>query len=193
MQITFNNLTKADGSALINQDGTIIQATVFGPVDIPQSKANTEEAIVEILFHPKVNIPSTSPAFDKIREIEYTLKSIFKSVILTKLHPRTSVTILLQEIHDSGLLLIATINAACCALLDAGIPMKCPIAAVRIDATDPDRIFDLVFDADSNIISLLTKGYIDERSMDTALIDAMAVSKKHFEYLREKVSQRFTG
>lgn len=194
-QVTFNNLTKADGSALVNHEETIVQASVFGPSDIAQSKAIPDEALIDILFHPKINIPSASPAFDKIREIENILRNIFREVILVRYHPKTYINVMIQEIHDSGCLLIATINATCCALLDAAIPMRCPVTAVRIKQqqteSGPQRVFDFVFDGQLNIISLMTKGKIDELSLDLALREAMKVGKQQLDRLREKVCQRF--
>lgn len=65
--IAFNNLSKADGSALIDQDDTLVQASVFGPVDIAQSKMNYEEAVVEIFFKPKVSVPNNHPSMDQVR------------------------------------------------------------------------------------------------------------------------------
>uniref|UniRef100_A0A6G1SP78 Exosome complex component RRP46 n=1 Tax=Aceria tosichella TaxID=561515 RepID=A0A6G1SP78_9ACAR len=192
-RITFNNLTKADGSALIDQDDTIVQATVFGPVDIAQSKINYEEAVVEILFKPKINIPSTSPAFDSVREIEDMLKQIFKEVILVRLHPRTSISILVQEIYNNGSLLSAAINAVCCALIDAGLPLKCPVAGVSVRCEDiANCTFDFVFDNNLDLITIITRGSTTEESIKKAIKLGQDEAKKNFDSIRERVRQRFT-
>lgn len=191
--ISFNNLTKADGSALIDQDGTIVQATVFGPVDISQSKINYEEAVVEILFKPKVNIAPSSPAFDYIREIENLIRSVYKEIIITRLHPRTSISILIQEIYNGGSLLSATINAVCCALIDAGLPMKCPVSGVSIKLNDEDQCkFDFVFDNKLNLITILTRGCINEDDLQKAVELGKQAATRHFEEIRKKVRERFT-
>lgn len=188
--VTFNNLSKADGSALIDQNNTIVQATVFGPVDLAQSKINYEEAIVQILYKPKVSIPSSSPAFDYVRGVEELLKSVFQEVILTRLHPRTSISILVQEIYNGGSLMSATINAVCCALLDAGVPLKCPVVGVsrQIDNCK----FDFVFDKELDLITVLTRGRIDEESLNEAMEKGREEAKESFRIIREKIKERFT-
>lgn len=191
IDITFNNLTKADGSAIIDQDDTIVQATVFGPVDIVQSRINYEEAVVEILYKPKINIHSSSPAFDQIRELENVLKLVFKEVILTRLHPRTCISILVQEIHDRGSLLSCTINGVCCALIDAGVPMKCPVAGVSIKMEESCKI-DFVFDANLDLITVLTRGCIEEKDLKKAIELGKEEAKITFNTMREKVKKRFT-
>lgn len=189
--ITFNNLSKADGSALIDHKNTIVQATVFGPADVSQSKINYEEAIIEILYKPKVSIPTYSPAFDHIREIENLLKCIFKEIILTRLHPRTSISILVQEIYDGGSMLSSTINAVCCALIDAGIPMRCPISSVSMVTEESCRC-DFVFDTNLDLITVLTKGKISEKNLEKAIADGKEKAQENFDIIREKVSERFT-
>lgn len=191
--ITFNNLSKADGSALVDQDNTIVQATVFGPVDVALSKINYEEAIVEILYKPKISIPITSPAFGYVREIENLLKCVFKEVILVRLHPRTSISIMVQEIHNSGDLFSSTINAACCALIDAGVPMKCPVAGVSLKLDEaPGCKFDFVFDDKLNLITIITRGFVDEDNLKKAMAMGREEATKSFDTIREKVRQRFT-
>ena len=190
--VTFNNLIKPDGSALVDQNDTIVQAIVFGPVDISQSKINYEEAVVEILFKPKVSIPSNVPAFDYIREMENLLKCIFKEVILTRLHPRTSISIMVQELYNSGSLLSTTVNAVCCALIDSGLPIKCPVAGVSIKLDDVSNCkYDLVFDNKMNIITLLTHGCSSERDINRAIDEGKKEAEKIFGTIRERVRQRF--
>lgn len=183
--VTFNNLSKADGSALIEHHNSIVQATVFGPVDVPLSKINYEEAVVEILYKPRVSIPSTSPAFDYVREIENLLQSIFKEVILTRLHPRTMISILVQEIYAGDSLVSATINAVCCALLDSGVPMKSPVAAVTIDGSH------FVFDSNFNLVTILTKSLIDDTTLKNTIETARQEAEDHFS-IRKQVRARFT-
>lgn len=196
LEISFNNLSKADGSALIDQDNTIIQATVFGPVDVAQSKINYEEAIVEISYKPKVSIPVTSPLFEQIRELENLLRRVFKEVILTRLFPRTSIIILVQEIYNQGSLFSACINAVSCALIDAGVPMKCPVVGVTIADEKESRVlcrYDFVFDKDLDIITIMTRGVIQDEALKKAVVEGKQEAKKTLEVVRVKVQQRFTG
>lgn len=189
-QITFNNLSRADGSALIDQENTIIQATVFGPVRVSQAKINTEEAVLDILYKPKVSIPSILPEFGYVREVENLLKLVFKEVILTKLHPSTGISILVQEIHNAGSLLSATINAVCCALIDAGVPMSCMVAAVTIDLENCR--YDFVFNNNLNMVTLLTKGHLNEANLAKAIALGQDKAKTILDRFRDEVRRRFT-
>lgn len=210
--VTFNNLSKADGSALVEMDDTIVQATVFGPVDIAQSRINYEEAVVEILYKPKVSCPSTSPAFDQVREIENLLKHIYKEVIMTRLHPRTSISIYVQEIYGGDALLSTCINAVCLGLIDAGVPMKFPVAAVTIHlkdeveqngsqvseeqqetTTSQSSRFDFVFTQQYELVTLLTRGKcINEDKLQNALTLGKDKAKETFDVFRQRVKNRFT-
>lgn len=201
--IAFNNLSKADGSALIDQDDTLVQASVFGPVDIAQSKMNYEEAVVEIVFKPKVSVPSNHPSMDQVREIENLLRAIFKEVILTRLHPRTCISILVQEIYNGGSLLSSTINAVCCALIDAGISMKSPVSGVTVSSSrnrdktyrgeSGETRFDLVFNNKLEIVSVIARGLIDQACLNKAIEDGKLEAEKNFDIMRRKVKERFTS
>lgn len=190
IEIAFSNLSKPDGSALIDQNNTIVQATVFGPVDIAQSKINYEEAVVEILFKPKISIPSNSPAFEFVRQVENLLKCIFQEAILTRLHPRTSISIMIQEIHDAGSLLSTAVNAACCALIDAGVAMKCPVVGAQVTNPEGGK-FNFVFDKDMDLISIITSGTVDEDSLTKAISDGRDEALTYIEAIRTKVKNRF--
>lgn len=191
--ITFNNLTKADGSALIEQNNTIIQASVFGPVDVAQSKINYEEAVVDILYKPKVSIPSTSPAFDQVREVENLLRCIFKEIILTRLHPRTCISILVQEISNDGSSSVScAINAVCCALIDAGVPLRSPVAGVQVELDGCKCKFDFVFDKGLEMVSILTRGCVSEDDLKKAIDKGKEQAERDFDCIRTKVRERFT-
>lgn len=192
--ITFNNLTRADGSALIEQDNNIIQASVFGPVDIAQSKMNYEEAVVDILFKPIVSIPPTSPAFDYVREVEDLLRCIFKEVILTRIHPRTSISILVQEISNGGSSQVSCIiNAVCWALIDAGVPLRSPVAGVHVELEDCKTCkFDFVYDKNLQMVTILTRGCVSEDNLKKAIEIGKEHAKQDFDNIRAKVRERFT-
>lgn len=141
-----------------------------------------------------MSIPSTSPAFDQVREIENLLKCIFKEIILTRLHPRTCISILVQEITSGkASQLSCTINAVCCALIDAGVPLKSPVAGVQVELEDCESCkFDFVFDKDLRMVTILTRGCVDEENLNKAIEIGQERAKQNFESIREKVKERFT-
>jgi len=86
------------------------------------------------------------------KELEFTIRSISDGLILTQLHPRTAINIIIQEIQNNGSVirklfflfqnftnkykplfkyLANALNCTCLALLDANIPLKCSFAAVN--------------------------------------------------------------
>lgn len=211
LEIVFNNLTKPDGSALVEQNNTMVQAAVFGPIEASQARVNHEEAVIEINYKPKVSIPSSNPEFEAIREIEFNLKSIFRHVILTRMHPRTIISIIVHEIFNSGSLLTVAINAICCALLDAGLPLRTPVAALTIvtQTTEkdgqpeliiqPNRLeednyeskFVLVYDSQSNLISVKTRGKLALETLKKCVELGKDESKAILDTYRSKISDRF--
>ncbi|KAG6926286.1 exosome component 5, partial [Chelydra serpentina] len=73
--------------------------------------------------------------FEKNRE--QLIRKTCEAVLLGALHPRTSITIVLQVVSDAGSLLACCLNAACMGLMDAGLPMKSLFCGVTcaLDAT----------------------------------------------------------
>jgi exosome complex component RRP46 len=81
----------------------------------------------------------------KETEFEFYLRNTLESVVLAALHPRTSISVIVQVLSEDGSLLSTAINATCLALLDAGISLKSLIGsvtcAISADGTlllDPD-------------------------------------------------------
>lgn len=131
-------LSRPDGSATFSQGDTSVMAAVYGPAEVMQRKEILDKATVEVVLKNKIGLPGV-----KEKSQERMLRNSVATVILTALHPRTSITTVLQVIQDSGSLLSCCINAACLALLDAGIPMKYLMASVMcIIDKDGELILD---------------------------------------------------
>lgn len=110
-------------------------------MQISAQKENVEQAHVEVHYQSKSGATSC-----KDRDYESFIKSICDEVIITRLHPRTSILVSVLEQHDDGCLLACAVNATISALIDAGIPMQCLAAAatcsIDIDGqitVDPNR------------------------------------------------------
>lgn len=131
-RVTFGNLSRPDGSALILQNQTIVQTASYGPVDIAQSKINYEESVIEVLYKRKISISMSNPLQAELREYENFIKTTFQYVLLTRLHPRTLISIIVQEIYDGGSIVTTAITGTCCALIDCGLPMRCIAAGVTV-------------------------------------------------------------
>jgi len=125
-------LQRADGSCLYSFGGTVVLASVNGPGDLRQTRQLSERASVEANFHTKVGGSMTSSVNDSAtnRSVSRHLRTVCESCLITKLFPRSSIVITVQEMHDNGGLAAAAINATCLAILDAGLPMRTVFAAV---------------------------------------------------------------
>ncbi|XP_030855620.1 exosome complex component RRP46 [Strongylocentrotus purpuratus] len=117
-------ISKPDGSAVFTQGDTSVMAAVYGPGDVKPNKALMDKATVTVTYKPKIGISGV-----REKALERMIRNTCETVLLTTLFPRSSVDIIVQEIQDAGALLACSINAACLAMINAGIPMKCTVAA----------------------------------------------------------------
>ncbi|MCO5591046.1 hypothetical protein L7F22_045022 [Adiantum nelumboides] len=129
-------LHRADGSARWSQENTIILAAVYGPKAISGRKENSERAIVEVIWKPKTGMAGSIE-----REAEFVLKRTLEHIILTAMHPNTAISVIIQVVNDDGGALACALNAACAALVDAGVPLSGLIAAVSCAVDDKGIIF----------------------------------------------------
>ncbi|KAM7314851.1 exosome complex component RRP46 isoform X1 [Ixodes scapularis] len=120
LAVKFDNISRPDGSALLAHGETVIQAGVYGPIEVRQARELAEKATVEVFYRSKTGHQNCSD-----RLVEKVVRSTLETVMLVALHPRTCISISLQELHNDGSLLACCINAACLAAVDAAIVMKC--------------------------------------------------------------------
>uniref|UniRef100_H3BFT4 Exosome component 5 n=1 Tax=Latimeria chalumnae TaxID=7897 RepID=H3BFT4_LATCH len=145
-----NLLSRPDGSA------TFVQVTMAAATST-YSKMQTKPSKKPFL-NVKLLLSGSNfllPISEKIKE--QMIRKTCEAVILTALHPRTSVTVILQIVHDAGALLSCCLNAACMALMDAGLPMKSLFCGVScgIDL-DKNILLDPVAKQEKECRSLLT-------------------------------------
>ncbi|KAH7445218.1 hypothetical protein KP509_02G113000 [Ceratopteris richardii] len=129
-------LHRADGSARWSQDNTIVIAAVYGPKAISGRRENPARAVLEVIWKPKMGMAGPSE-----REAEFILKRTLEYIVLTAMHPNTAISVIIQVVSDDGGALSCAMNAACSALVDAGIPLKGLIAVTC--AVDKDGVIYL--------------------------------------------------
>ena len=127
MFCSLGEITRGDGSVILCQGDTTVACAVYGPGEVRVTKELIDQAVVEVVFKPRMGMPGVA---DKARE--GMIQSTCTAAILTLLHPRTSISINLQEMQDDGCLVSSCINASCLALIDASVSMKFLLAAVTI-------------------------------------------------------------
>ncbi|ESR63923.1 hypothetical protein CICLE_v10009310mg [Citrus x clementina] len=112
-------LHRAHGSASWSQGDTKVLAAVYGPKAGTKKNENPEKASIEVIWKPR-----TGQIGKPEKEYEIILKRTLQSICILTINPNTTTSVIIQVVHDDGALLPCAINAACAALVDAGIPMK---------------------------------------------------------------------
>ncbi|KAI9139633.1 ribosomal protein S5 domain 2-type protein [Paraphysoderma sedebokerense] len=120
-------LNRADGSSRFNLDKTSVICSVYGPTEVKLKNEQLDRATIEVNVKPSVGLSTTQE-----RHLENTLRMSLEDVILSVLHPRTSIQITFQIMWDDGSVLAACMNAAMLALIDAGVPLKATFGAISI-------------------------------------------------------------
>uniref|UniRef100_A0A8J8Y0J7 Exosome complex component RRP46 n=1 Tax=Callithrix jacchus TaxID=9483 RepID=A0A8J8Y0J7_CALJA len=201
-----NLLSRPDGSASFLQGDTSVLAGVYGPAEVKVSKEIFNKATLEVILRPKIGLPGVA---EKSRE--RLIRNTCEAVVLGTLHPRTSITVVLQVVSDAGSgaqLLACCLNAACMALVDAGVPMRalfCGVTcALDSDGTlvlDPTSKREkearavLTFALDNVERKLLmssTKGLFSDAELQQCLAAAQAASQHVFRFYRESLQRRYS-
>ncbi len=111
---------------------TTVLCVVVGPLDCTRrSDENPDRALLEVNVRTSPFAPSsgdrrsTNPTTDR-RIIEQTslIQNALEASLMLHLFPKTRIVLDIMVLADDGGRLCASINAATCALVDAGIPMK---------------------------------------------------------------------
>ncbi|CAL5192363.1 unnamed protein product [Lathyrus oleraceus] len=128
-------LHRAHGSATWAQGETKLLAAVYGPKAGAKKNENPEKASIEVIWKP-----STGHVGQAEREYEMILKKTLESICIRTIYPNTTTSVIVQVVHDDGALLPCAINAACAALVDAGIPLRHLAVAICCCVTDNNSI-----------------------------------------------------
>ncbi|CAN1148945.1 Exosome complex exonuclease RRP46 homolog [Linum perenne] len=140
-------LHRAHGSASWSQGETKVLAAVYGPKAGTKKNEDPEKACIEVIWKPK-----TGQIGKEGKECEMIMKKTLQSICLLTINPNTTTSIIVQVVNDDGALLPCAINAACAALVDAGIPMKhlavaicCCVAEGGSVVLDPTKLSSILF------------------------------------------------
>ena len=120
-------LNRADGSARFSHADSCVLASVLGPAGVQKRQEIVNRAAVEVVFKPVSGGPG---ALEK--DMEAVIRQIVDAAVMTHLHPRTLIRVVIQELNGDGSLLAVAINAVCVALIDAGIPMRHAFVAANV-------------------------------------------------------------
>ncbi|XP_077397645.1 exosome complex component RRP46 isoform X2 [Festucalex cinctus] len=172
-----NLLSRPDGSASFTQGDTSVLAAVYGPAEVKVSKEIYDRATLEVIIQPKVGLPSV-----KERAQEKCVRESCEASVLLFLHPRSSLTIVLQELHNDGSLLSSYLNAACMAMMDAGLPMSCLFCGVTCAIHPDGRIItdpSAAQEAESRALMTFAIDSKERRVMMTSTKGSFSVKEKY--------------
>lgn len=172
---------------------------VYGPGEV---KVHKEIHDVEIVYKPKTGLPGTQE-----KTIEGVIKNTCSAILMT-LYPRTSITVVVQELQNDGSLLACCLNSVCLALLDAGIEMKTTVASVNcavdsagnvaLDPTkeieeDAEALLTFAFDAkEKSIVGIHTSGNFTLEQYESCFSVAQKASDEIFSFFRNSVDKRYS-
>lgn len=185
------------------QGDTSVLAGVYGPVEIKISRELHDKSTIEVMVRPKVGLPAIQE-----KNQEQLIRETCESVILGTLHPRTSITIVLQIINDAGSLLACCLNAACMGLMDAGIPMRALFCGVTcaLDADDQltldpsskqqkesRAVLTLAIESTENkVLMVSSRGMYSPAELQQCIAAAQISAQKIFQFYRDSVKRRYS-
>lgn len=203
MTCELGQLTRCDGDVCMMQGETCVAAAVYGPTEVRMNKEILDKATVEVVYRSKIGLPGCAE-----KMFERIIRNTCETMILTSLHPRSAINIILQEMQNSGSYLACCINGACLALLDAGISMKFLVAAVTCLINDKEEItldpnskeeknakalFTFVFDnKEFNVITVNTKGSYSAQQFKKCMSLCKTASKKVFDFYRKSMEKKLS-
>ncbi|KAM8954482.1 exosome complex component RRP46 [Pelodytes ibericus] len=196
-------LSRPDGSASFLQGDTSVLAGVYGPAEIRVSREIHDKSTIEVMLRPKVGLPAIQ---EKSQEL--LIRETCEAVIMGALHPRSSITIVLQIISDAGSLLSCALNAACLAMMDAGLPLRCLFCGVTcaLDADghltlDPTAKQEkeskavLTFAIESvkrRVLTMASRGGYSNTELQQSTVAAQNAAQKIFQFYRDSVRRRYS-
>lgn len=136
LEIEHGPLHRADGSARLTQGKTIVMSSVNGPGDVDGRREIVERATVTVTVTPlsggiggggggiiQQDGQTTTTTMTERENIERNIRGIIEHCVLTKLHPRTLISVTSQVMSDDGSLLSVIGNSVIASLVEAAVPM----------------------------------------------------------------------
>ncbi|XP_048836041.1 exosome complex component RRP46 [Brienomyrus brachyistius] len=196
-------LSRPDGSSSFVQGDTSVLAGVYGPAEVKISKEIYDRATLEVMIQPKVGLSGV-----RERAQEHCVRQTCEAALMSTLHPRSSLSLILQIVHDDGSLLSCCLNAACMALMDAGLPMSCLFCGVTCAIDQDDHIVTdptsqqekesralMTFAIDSaerKVMMSSTRGSFSVNELQQCVALSQRASEEIFQFYRDSVRRRYS-
>lgn len=134
-------LQQADGSARLVAGRSEVLVSLMGPMAVKAKQELPDRACLQVTVQTLSAPPSrtlrwtTSALIDICLGIEETavavrIKQILDEMILSQLHPRTLISLVVQPIRTDGSGVAHMLNGCVAALIDGAVPMRTTVLAV---------------------------------------------------------------
>jgi exosome complex component RRP41 len=203
-------LSRADGSAYIEQGKSKIIAAVYGPRELhPRHLAQPDEALLQCIYRMATfSVEERKSPAPSRRETELSkvITEALAPAVFLKYFPRASIDVYIQVIQADGGTRCSSITAASLALADAGIPLRDLVAACAVGkingkiALDLSDIEDKSGDADlpvaimprKNLVTLIQMdGFMTKQEFVEAYELALKGCQKIYDMQREVLIQKY--
>jgi exosome complex component RRP41 len=173
-------LPDADGSALVALGNTRVLAAVHGPREATRrSESEHDQAFLSCEFAVAPFAGSERRkrrAGDRrLAESAAALRASLESVVIARLYPRSEVAVYVLVLQADGGQLAAAVNAACLALIDAGVALRDFVVASavthisRVTLLDPNATECAAGGPELIVAQLPRSGKLTLASMDARL------------------------
>ncbi len=201
IRLEVGNLSRADGSALIEHGKNKIVAAVFGPRELhPRHLAQSDRALLRVIYRMatfSVSERKRPAPSRREHEISMVLRQALEPMLFLKIYPRATIDVFIQVLEADGGSRCASATVASLALADAGIPMRglvAGVAAGKIDgkiAVDLSDLEDKIGEADIPVAMSPERGEITLLQMDGKLTqkelsDALRMAEEGIHQIHEK-------
>lgn len=136
-----------DGSARVEHGNTKALAVVYGPHEPTRGGALHDRCKITCEYSTAtfstMERKFRSKGDRKSSEVEEMISRTFEEAIMTHLYPRSEVNIFVQILQADGGEMVAVVNAATLALIDAGIAMKDYVVACSAGCIDGTNVLDV--------------------------------------------------
>ncbi|MEM4295567.1 MAG: exosome complex exonuclease Rrp41 [Candidatus Anstonellales archaeon] len=204
-------LEEADGSAYIEWGKNKILAGVFGPKEaLPKHLADMHKATLRCIYSMSTfaSLEEHGRMGPNRRSIEISkvIREALENITLTEKFPNTIIDVYIIVLQAEGGTRVASLTAACLALMNAGIPVKMPLAAISAGKVDGQLVLDLGKEEDNygqadmpvgytkngDIVLLQADGLLKRDEIEKLLDYTWQGAQKLFEEQRKAIEEAYT-
>lgn len=113
----------ARGSAEYAIDGTVVVAAVHGPQSVAPWREDHARGVIDFELTTTTTSGGGTMTRDEARAFEARVRGAIEATVVRRDFPRLGVRVCARVTSDDGNAEAACVNAVCCALVDADVPM----------------------------------------------------------------------